>query len=163
MKNIFLTYLIIFSIASTAFTQNPPPSRNSGVRSYPDPVEGDFMIRDFRFDTGETLAELRLHYRTIGTLKRDASGIVRTAVLILPGTGGSDALLLRQQFASTLFGPGQMLDTTKYFIVLTDNVGHGQSSKPTIGLHARCPHYGYNDMVTLQHRLLTEQLGVNHL
>src|SRR5262245_17490083 len=163
MKNIFLTYLIIFSIASTAFTQNPPPSRNSGVRSYPDPVEGDFMIRDFRFDSGETVAELKLHYRTIGTLKRDASGGVHNAVLILHGTGGSGAGFLSQQFAGTLFGPGQLLDATKYFIVLPDNVGHGQSSKPSNGLHARFPHFGYNDMVTLQYRLLTEQLGVNHL
>jgi homoserine O-acetyltransferase/O-succinyltransferase len=129
----------------------------------PSVVQGDFTIRDFKFDSGETLPELRLHYRTLGTPKRDSAGIVRNAVLIMHGTGGSGSGFLSDQFAGVLFKPGQLLDANKYFIVLADGIGHGQSSKPSDGLHARFPHYGYNDMVTAQYRLLTEGLRVNHL
>ncbi|MGH9768729.1 MAG: alpha/beta fold hydrolase, partial [Blastocatellia bacterium] len=127
------------------------------------PAQGDFVIRDFKFDSGETLPELKLHYRTIGEPKRDASGVVRNAVLILHGTGGSGAGFLSNQFGGALFGSGQMLDAARYFIILPDGVGHGQSSKPSNGLRARFPHYAYNDMVTAQYRLLTEGLKVNHL
>ena len=127
------------------------------------PAQGDFVLRDFKFESGETLPELKLHYRTIGTPRRDAAGVVRNAVLILHGTGGSGAGFLSEQFAGVLFKPGQLLDVTRYFIILPDGIGHGQSSKPSDGLHARFPHYNYNDMVTAQYRLLTEGLGVNHL
>lgn len=127
------------------------------------PVEGDFTIHNFTFDSGEVQPELRLHYRTLGTLRRDPAGFVRNAVLILHGTTGSGTVFLSDQFAGALFRPGQLLDASQYFIVLPDAIGHGQSSKPSDGLHARFPHYGYNDMVTAQHRLLTEGLGVNHL
>jgi homoserine O-acetyltransferase/O-succinyltransferase len=130
--------------------------------SHPPPVEGDFILRDFKFESGETLPELKLHYRTIGTLQRTANGKTN-AVLILHGTGGSGAGFLSEQFGGALFGPGQLLDATKYFIILPDNIGHGQSSKPSQGLRAKFPHYGYNDMVTVQYRLLTEGLQVNHL
>ncbi|MGB7622573.1 MAG: alpha/beta fold hydrolase [Terriglobia bacterium] len=130
---------------------------------YPTPVQGDFTIKNFQFDSAERLPEVRLHYRTLGTPVRDEKGIVRNAVLILHGTGGAGTQFLSDTFAGVLFGPGQLLDATKYFIILPDNVGHGQSSKPSDGLHARFPHYGYHDMVVLQHRLLTEGLGVNHL
>lgn len=130
---------------------------------YPAPVQGDFILKDFRFESGEVLPELRLHYLTIGTPKQDASGLTSNAVLILHGTGGSGAGFLSNQYAGVLFGPGQLLDATKYFIILPDNAGHGQSSKPSNGLHARFPHYGYRDMVLLQYRLLNEKLGVNHL
>ena len=153
-----LPLLLLFAITTVAQTQNTARSPN-----YPQPVEGDFVIRDFKFDGGETLPELKLHYRTIGEPKRDPSGVVRNAVLILHGTGGSGAGFLSNQFGAALFGPGQLLDATKYFIILPDGVGHGQSSKPSNGLRARFPHYGYNDMVTAQHRLLTEGLKVNHL
>ena len=127
------------------------------------PVEGNFTIRDFKFESGESLPELRLHYRTLGSPKRDAAGVVRNAVLVLHGTGGSGAAFLSEQFRGELFKPGQLLDASRYFIVLPDGIGHGQSSKPIDGLHARFPHYNYNDMVTAQYRLLTEGLGVNHL
>ena len=127
------------------------------------PVEGDFTIRDFRFETGESLPELRLHYRTLGTPSRDASGVVRNAVLIMHGTGGSGAQFVSRQFAGALFGPGQLLDATRHFIILPDGIGHGRSSKPSDGLRARFPRYGYDDMVTAQYRLVTEGLGVNHL
>src|SRR5262249_7610662 len=163
MNQTFLLWFFLSAYAFVAFAQNSPPAPAPGARNYPDAVEGDFIIRDFKFESGETLDELRLHYRTIGTIKRDASGFVRNAVLVLHGTGGSGAGFLSQRFAGALFGPGQLLDATKYFIILPDNVGHGRSSKPGDGLHARFPHYGYNDMVALQHRLLTQQLRVNHL
>src|SRR5207248_8689969 len=130
---------------------------------YPAPVEGDFVARDFAFATGERLPELRLHYRTIGTPRRDASGIVRNAVLILHGTGGSGSGFLSQTFAGQLFGAGQILDATRYFIVLPDGIGHGKSSKPSDGMHARFPRYNYDDMVRAQHLLLTDGLKVNHL
>ncbi len=130
---------------------------------YPAPVEGDYVIRNFRFDSGEELPELRLHYRTIGNLVKDSSGLVRNAVIILHGTGGAGTQFLSAQYAGVLFGPGQLLDATRYFIILPDNLGHGRSSKPSDGLHARFPHYCYHDMVRAQYRLLTENLGVNHL
>jgi homoserine O-acetyltransferase len=130
---------------------------------YPAPVEGDFVLREFRFTGGETLPELRIHYRTLGTPKKDAKGVVRNAVLIGHGTGGSGAQFIRPEFAGELFGAGQPLDATRYFIVLADGIGHGKSAKPSDGLKARFPRYGYTDMVEAQYRLLTEGLGVNHL
>ncbi len=130
---------------------------------YPAPVEGDFIARDFRFASGETLPELRIHYRTVGKPQKDSKGIVRNAVLIGHGTGGSGAQFIRAEFAGELFGAGQPLDASKYFIVMADGIGHGKSSKPSDGLRAKFPRYGYNDMVDAQYRLLTEGLGVNHL
>ncbi|MEO7454774.1 MAG: alpha/beta fold hydrolase [Gemmatimonadaceae bacterium] len=126
-------------------------------------VQGDYVIRNFRFTSGETLPELRLHYRTLGQPRRDASGVVRNAVLLMHGTGGTGTQFLTPIFAGVLFGAGQPLDTTRYYVILRDGIGHGGSSKPSDGLHARFPHYGYDDMVIADHRLLTEKLGVNHL
>ena len=131
--------------------------------TYPTPVEGDFAIKDFKFDTGETLPSLNIHYRTIGTPRRDASGVVRNAVLILHGTGGTGGGFLNQTFGGELFGAGQLLDATRYFIVLPDGVGHGKSSKPSDSLRARFPKYTYDDMVRAQHALLTDGLKVDHL
>jgi homoserine O-acetyltransferase len=153
-----LPALLLLAITAAAQSQN-----TTGPPNYPQPVEGDFTIRDFKFDSGETLPELKLHYRTIGELKRDSSGVAQNAVLILHGTGGSGAGFLSNQFGGVLFGAGQLLDATKYFIILPDGVGHGRSSKPSDGLRARFPHYGYNDMVRAHYRLLTEGLKVNHL
>ena len=135
---------------------------------YPAPVEGDYVLRDFHFTSGETLPELRLHYRTLGTIQRDASGKVSNAVLILHGTGGDGGGFVRKGrggdiFGGELFGPGQPLDATRYFIVLPDGIGHGKSSKPSDGLHAHFPHYGYSDMVEAQRRLLVDGLDVDHL
>jgi homoserine O-acetyltransferase len=130
---------------------------------YPAPAPGNFVVKDFQFKSGEKMAEVRLHYYTLGTPQKDASGNVRNAVLILHGTGGSGRQFLSPNFAGVLFGPGQLLDATKYFIVLPDNVGHGESSKPSDGMHMRFPHYEYDDMIELQYRLLTQGLGVNHL
>jgi homoserine O-acetyltransferase len=135
----------------------------TSATAYPPPAQGDFIIKDFRFESGEVLPELRLHYRTLGTPVQDEKGIVRNAVLILHGTGGAGTQFLGEAFAGVLFGPGQLLDATKYFIILPDNIGHGLSSKPSDGPHARFPHYTYSDMIVLQYRLLNEKLGVNHL
>ena len=129
---------------------------------YPAPVEGDFVLKDFAFRAGGALPELRIHYRTVGTPRRDANGRTINAVLITHGTTGSGAQFIRPEFAGELFGPGQPLDATKYFVVLPDGIGHGKSSKPSDGLHAKFFHYGYLDMVEAQFRLLTEGLGVNH-
>ncbi|MGA2017726.1 MAG: alpha/beta fold hydrolase [Opitutaceae bacterium] len=130
---------------------------------YPQPQEADYVIRDFRFACGESLPELRVHYRVLGRPDRGADGMVRNAVIILHGTGGSGANFIRPEFAGELFGAGQPLDAARTFIVIPDGIGHGKSSKPSDGLHARFPAYGYSDMVDAQHRLLTEGLGVNHL
>jgi len=130
---------------------------------FPAPTEGDFVIRDFKFGTGETLQSLNIHYRTIGAPKRDASGVVRNAVLILHGTGGTGAGFLSQTFGGELFGAGQLLDATRYFIILPDGIGHGKSSKPSDSMHARFPKYTYDDMVRAQHTLLADGLKVDHL
>jgi homoserine O-acetyltransferase/O-succinyltransferase len=130
---------------------------------YPAPREGTFVVRDFPFKSGESLAEIKLHYATLGAPRKDAAGRVRNAVLILHGTGGTGRQFLTPTFGGELFGPGQLLDAGKYFIVLPDNIGHGGSSKPSDGLHMRFPHYEYDDMIELQYRLLTQGLGVDHL
>jgi homoserine O-acetyltransferase len=137
-----------------------PPVR---AADFPKPVEGDFVARDFRFGSGETLPILTIHYRTIGTPTRDASGVVRNAVLILHGTGGTGEGFLSRTFGGELFGSGQVLDATRYFIILPDGIGHGKSSKPSDGLRARFPKYTYDDMVRLQHAMLVDGLRVDHL
>ncbi len=129
---------------------------------YPPPNEGDYTIRNFKFASGETLPELRIHYRTLGKIEKDANGKVTNAVLIIHGTTGSGAQFIRPEFAGELFGKDQPLDATKFFIVLPDGIGHGKSSKPSDGMHAKFPRYGYVDMVEAQYRLLTDGLGVNH-
>ena len=127
------------------------------------PTHGEFLIKDFRFTSGEVLPVLRLHYRTLGKPVRDATGQVRNAVLIMHGTGGSGAQFEAQSFAGELFVPGALLDASRYFLIMPDAIGFGQSSKPSDGLRAGFPRYGYADIVTAQYRLLTEGLGVNHL
>jgi homoserine O-acetyltransferase len=126
------------------------------------PQQGDFVIQDFAFQSGESLPQLRLHYRTLGTLRRDSNGRASNAVLIMHGTGGSGTQFLRPEFTE-LFAAGAPLDTEKYFIVLPDAIGHGQSSKPSDGLHAKFPRYGYLDMITAQYQLVREGLQVEHL
>ena len=126
-------------------------------------VESDYVVHDFHFASGESLPELRLHYTTLGKLHRDAHGRVDNAVLILHGTGGSGHSLLNDHFAGVLFGRGQLLDTNKYYVILPDGIGHGQSSKPSDALHAHFPHYAYADMVAAQHALVVQGLGADHL
>lgn len=127
-------------------------------------AQGDFVIRDFRFGTGQILPELRQHYRTIGTPHRDAQGFVDNAVMILHGTGGSGAQFTsRPFFTDELFGPGQPLDTARYFIILPDAIGHGGSSKPSDGLRMAFPAYDYQDIATAQQRMLREHFRVRQL
>jgi homoserine O-acetyltransferase/O-succinyltransferase len=151
--------VLLFTLVSPSF---------AWAADYPAPVDGDVTLRDFRFASGETLPEVRIHYRTLGTPKRDERGRVSNAVLILHGTGGEGGSLVRRGgagdlFAAELFGAGQPLDATRYFIILPDNLGHGRSAKPSDSLHGKFPRYGYRDLVLAQHRLLTEGLKVNHL
>jgi len=150
----FLSALLLSLLALTSL---------ASAADYPAPQEGNFAVKDFQFKSGERLPEVKLHYYTLGAPQKDANGKVRNAVLILHGTGGSGRNFLTPNFAGVLFAPGELLDAAKYFIILPDNVGHGQSSKPSDGLHMRFPHYEYDDMIELQYRLLTQGLGVNHL
>jgi homoserine O-acetyltransferase len=130
---------------------------------FPEQTESDFVVRNFAFKSGETLPELRLHYITIGHPARDASGHVSNAVLIMHGTGGSSRGFISERFGSELFLAGQPLDAAKYFIILPDGIGHGKSSKPSDGLHARFPHYRYDDMVRADYLLVHDGLKVDHL
>jgi homoserine O-acetyltransferase/O-succinyltransferase len=142
------------SVVGALRAQTPP--------SYP-VSEGDYVARDFKFKSGEQLPALRLHYRTLGKVARDAQGRPTNAVLILHGTGGSGQQFLQPQLAGELFGPGQLLDVNRYFLILPDGIGHGKSSKPSDGLHAHFPQYDYDDMVAAQHLIVTEGLGLEHL
>lgn len=121
------------------------------------------MFANFTFANGERLPELKIHYTTLGTPKRDAKGNVTNAVMILHGTGGTGHQFFQPQFAGELFGPGQVLDTSKYLVILPDNIGHGKSTKPSDGLRMAFPKYDYADMIAAQHRLVTEKLGVKRL
>jgi homoserine O-acetyltransferase/O-succinyltransferase len=131
--------------------------------SWPNQQDGDYTIRDFRFGSGETLPELRLHYRTIGTAKRNAAGEIVNGVVLLHGTSGSGNSWLLPSLADELFAKGQPLDATEHFIIIPDSIGVGGSSKPSDGLRAKFPHYRYIDIVRAEHRLVTEHLKVRHL
>jgi len=148
-------------LALGLFILAPVPALKAG--EVPKPSEATAVLRDFRFGTGETLPEVRIHYRTLGRPRRDDKGVVRNAVLVLHGTGGTGKTFFRKEFAGELFGKGQPLDADEFYVIVPDNLGHGRSSKPSDGLRARFPRYGYQDMVAAQHRLLTEALEVNHL
>jgi homoserine O-acetyltransferase len=126
-------------------------------------IDGNYVIQNFHFASGETLPELRLHYVTLGKVHRNAQGHVDNAVLILHGSGGRGKNFLRERFAGVLFGKDQLLDAHRYYLIMPDGIGHGDSSKPSDGLHARFPHYDYADMVLAQHTLVAEGLGVDHL
>jgi homoserine O-acetyltransferase len=129
---------------------------------YPTPIEGDFGLANFRFASGETLPMLNLHYTTVGQPRRDKTGKIVNAVLIMHGTTGAGTSFLSDLFAGHLFGPGQPLDAATYYIILPDAIGHGKSSKPSNGLRMQFPKYNYDDMVVANYRLLTEKLGVAH-
>ncbi len=131
---------------------------------YPAPVESDYIAKDFTFESGEKLPELRVHCITVGQQHKDAQGHTTNAILIMHGTtGDSKGLIGIERFSNTLFAPGAPLDATKYYIVFVDGIGHGKSSKPSDGLHMKFPKYTYNDMVKAQYLLVTQHLGINHL
>jgi len=150
MKRLFI---LIAALACCAVAQ---------AASYPAPAEGDYVIRNFKFADGGTLPELRMHYRTLGTIHK-THGHVDNAVLIMHGTGGDGTQFLNDRFGGELFGRGQPLDATNHFIILIDDIGHGNSSKPSDGLHAKFPHYGYADMLKAEHAVIVEKLKVDHL
>lgn len=147
-----LAFLLLLC-ASPALTQTDWAARLS---------EGEVTLADFHFRSGETLPALRIHYATLGTPHRDASGHIDNAVMVLHGTGGSGRQFLAPQFADELYGPGQPLDLAQHYVILPDGIGHGRSSKPSDGLRMRFPHYDYDDMVEAQ-RLLLARLGVARL
>lgn len=139
-----LAVLVTFSTPGLAQSQPPVPT------------EGDWIARDFRFHTGKTFAELRVHYVTLGRPGNPA-------VIVLHGTGQSGTNMLSPSFAGELFGPGQPLDANRYFIIIPDAIGHGGSAKPSDGLRARFPKYNYDDMVEAQYRLAKEGFGLTHV
>jgi homoserine acetyltransferase len=130
---------------------------------WPNYQEGDFVITDYVFRTGETLPELKLHYRTLGTARRNTAGKIINGVLLLQGNTGTGANWLRSSLADELFAPGEPLDAAEYFIIMPDAIGRGGSSKPSDGLKGKFPHYRYHDMVESGYRLITDCLDVGHL
>jgi homoserine O-acetyltransferase len=142
-------------------TANPPAAAQAPAHAWPT-ADGVTILPNFRFGTGETLPELKLHYLTLGTPHRNAAGHVDNAVLLLHGTGGNAHSLLNPVFSDVLFGPGQPLDITKYFLIFPDDIGMGESSKPSDGLHMRFPAYDYDDMVRSQ-RMMLDDMKIDHL
>jgi homoserine O-acetyltransferase len=144
-------------LAALAVQTAAPPAKTWPIR------EGDVVLKDFRFADGESLAQLKIHYTTLGQPHRNAAGHIDNAVMVLHGTGGDGHQFLRPQFADELYGPGEPLDIRKYYIILPDNIGHGKSSKPSDGLRMKFPKFDYADMIEAQHRMLTEGLGIRHM
>lgn len=145
-------FLLLLTLVSTA-----------SAFEWPKPSDANYVIKDFKFDNGQLLPELKIHYLTWGEPKRDAQGHVTNAILILHSTGGSTEQFTRDRFAGVLFNPGQLLDVTKFYIIMPDSIGHGKSSKPSDGMRARFPNYRYGDMVRAQQMLVTDHLKVEHL
>ena len=161
--------VVLFATTATptrSAAARPKPTPKPAARPAPAPMaprEGDFVLKDFKFRSGETLPELKLHYLTLGRPMRDSLGNIANAVLILHGTGGTGRQFLVPQFANVLYPAGGLLDTTRMYIILPDGIGHGRSSKPSDGLRMKFPKYDYDDMVEAQYRLVTEFLGVKKL
>lgn len=147
-----LFVLLIFCVVKT-----------SGQATYPPAVEGDYKVKRFEFESKEVLPEMNLHYYTMGKPQKDKNGQTSNAVIVMHGTTGTGNGFFNDRFAGKLFGPGQLLDASKYYIIFPDAIGHGKSSKPSDGMHMKFPKYTYNDMVKADYLLLTQHLGVNHL
>ena len=164
-KSVTAFLLIVMFIAATSanLLAQTAPATQRPAPNYPAPQDGDYKVTNFKFRDGNTLPELNMHYATIGTPQRDAKGHITNAVMFLHGTGGTGRQFLNPVFANDLFGPGQLLDAAKYYLILVDNIGHGKSSKPSDGMHMKFPSYDYDDMVELQHKLLIDGLHVDHL
>ena len=163
MKSASLALLLLSAIAAPAQTNQTKPSSPASATNQWPTHDGTYDIHDFHFKDGETIPTLHLHYLTLGSPHRNAHGRIDNAILLLHGTGGSAHSLLAPQFSDVLFGPGQPLDITKYFLIFPDDIGHGQSSKPSDGLRMNFPHYDYDDMVRSQYIMLTEGLHIDHL
>lgn len=161
---VILATLIVFGILQQASGQNNSPSAlASGESVTLSQHEDSVSFPNYKFRSGETLPEARIHYTTIGNQHTNTDGRVDNAILLLHWTDASSQALLTPEYEQALFAPGAPLDTTRFFLIIPDDIGHGMSSKPSDGLKAAFPHYGYGDMVDLQHKLLTESLGVTHL
>jgi homoserine O-acetyltransferase len=165
---IWISLAALLAAPKTASAQQQQPTATNGAKPQKEAFdlavqEGDYVAHDFHFKSGETLPELRLHYRTLGAPARDANGHVTNGVLILHGTGGQGSTFLQPIFAGVLFRSGQLLDVAHYYIIIPDGIGHGKSSKPSDGLRAHFPQYDYDDMVAAQRELLEKGLGVDHL
>jgi homoserine O-acetyltransferase len=159
-----ISRLILLALISTIATNAQTNVKTNAQPPTKWPTQdGTYTIKSFQFASGESIPVLKLHYLTLGKLHRNPAGHVDNAVLLLHGTGGSAHSLLNPAFSDVLFGPGQPLDITKFFIILPDDIGHGESSKPSDGLHMHFPHYDYDDMVTSQHAMLVDGLQVDHL
>jgi homoserine O-acetyltransferase len=160
-----LRLLALTAVAAQPMAAAPPmpPAPTVSAQGALSPTrESNVVLRNFRFHDGESLPELRMHYTTLGQPHRNAAGAIDNAVMVLHGTGGDGKQFLRPQFANELYGPGQPLDIRKYWIILPDNIGHGQSSKPSDGLRTKFPKYDYDDMVDAQHAML-QQLGITQM
>ena len=157
-----MSMMLIAAAAALAAAPASPAAPAAAASRWPT-VAGDYAISDFAFASGERLSALRLHYTTLGTPHRDAGGRIDNAVMVLHGTGGSGGQFLQPQFADQLYGPGQPLDIARFYVILPDGIGHGKSSKPSDGLHARFPHYDYADMVRADHALITQGLKIERL
>jgi homoserine O-acetyltransferase len=147
----------LLSLSMAANAQTEPSSTPWPTK------DGTYTIRNFHFKDGSTIPQLRLHYLTLGTPHRDAAGHIDNAILLLHGTGGNAHSLTAAEFSGPLFGPGEPFDITKFFLILPDDIGHGQSSKPSDGLRMHFPNYDYDDMVASQHTMLTDGLHIDHL
>jgi homoserine O-acetyltransferase len=156
----FQRTLFALAFCAVCFSQG---RGNGAPPNFPTPKEGDYIVKDYKFTTGEVLPEVRLHYTTVGTPVKDAAGVVRNAVIVMHGTGGGGRAFTSASFGGILFKPGGLLDGATHYIVMPDDVGHGKSSKPSDGLHQKFPKYTYEDMVRLEYKLVTEGLGVNHM
>ncbi len=153
LKNTFFIFLLAIAIKADA-----------QQLQYPTPIEGDYKVSDFSFESGEKLPEMNIHYLTVGQPHKNAAGIIDNAVLITHGTtGNSMGLVSIARFSNTLFAPGAVLDASKYYMIFIDGIGHGKSSKPSDGLHMKFPKYTYNDMVRAQYMLITQHLDLKHL
>jgi homoserine O-acetyltransferase len=152
MRSILAFCLLTCFVATAADAQSTPPG-----------TPGDFAVRDFRLRSGAVLPELKQHYTTFGKPARDAAGRITNAALLLHGSSGDATQLITASFMEPLFGAGQPLDTTRFFLILPDGLGNGRSTKPSDGMRARFPKYGYEDMVAAEHRLVTEHFGIQRL
>jgi homoserine O-acetyltransferase/O-succinyltransferase len=163
MHRLLILISLLCSTAACVQTRPVVPPPAAPVPTGWPVQDGTFDIANFRFHDGEIIPTLHLHYLTLGTVHRDSEGHADNAILLLHGTGGNAQTLLAPQFSKELFGPGQPFDITKYFLIFPDDIGHGQSSKPSDGLHMHFPAYDYDDMVTSQHAMLVDALHIDHL
>ncbi len=159
IQRAFLIILSVVLMPALAQAQSRGWERQENNSAAP----ADAWFENYTFRDGETIDRLRIHYATLGTAHRDAQGNIDNAVLVLHWTGADGRALLTPVFMEALFAPGRPLDAQRYYLIFADSVGHGQSSKPSDGLKTRFPNYGYEDIVDLQHRLVTEKLGIKHL